>query len=90
MDNKKSPLNSLEFVFNIYLFCSVSLHFCPSVCFVQLAGQSSNGNLHLKTEALAQHYKQEMETLKTERDIEIEKLRVRCKKINKADVKTSC
>ncbi|XP_014884678.1 protein POF1B isoform X2 [Poecilia latipinna] len=47
----------------------------------KLVGQSSNGNLHLKTEALTQHYRQELETLKTERDREIEKLRSQISKL---------
>ncbi|PWA24383.1 hypothetical protein CCH79_00011944, partial [Gambusia affinis] len=42
----------------------------------KLAGQSSNDSLHVKAEALAQHYKQELETLKTERDMEMEKLKI--------------
>ncbi|MEQ2288830.1 hypothetical protein AMECASPLE_026778, partial [Ameca splendens] len=47
----------------------------------KLAGQASNGNLQLKTEALAQHYNDQLQTLKTERDMEIEKLRSQISKL---------
>lgn len=47
----------------------------------KLAGQASNGSLHLKTEALATHYKEQLETLKRERDEEMEKLRSQISKL---------
>uniref|UniRef100_A0A3Q2G9J4 POF1B actin binding protein n=1 Tax=Cyprinodon variegatus TaxID=28743 RepID=A0A3Q2G9J4_CYPVA len=47
----------------------------------KLAGQASNGNLHLKTEALAQHYKEQLQTLSAERDAEIENLRSQISKL---------
>ncbi|KAK5612754.1 hypothetical protein CRENBAI_007537, partial [Crenichthys baileyi] len=47
----------------------------------KLTGQASNRNLQLKTEALAQHYNDELQTLKTERDMEIEKLRSQISKL---------
>ncbi|KAM4726912.1 LOW QUALITY PROTEIN: protein POF1B [Anableps anableps] len=47
----------------------------------KLVGQSSNDNLHLKTEAIAQQYKVEMQNLKMERDTEVEKLRSQISKL---------
>ncbi|KAM4547596.1 protein POF1B [Fundulus diaphanus] len=41
----------------------------------KLAGQANNDSLHLKTEALAQHYKDQINAVNAERNAEIEKLR---------------
>lgn len=46
------------------------------VCVQQLAGQSSSSTLHIKTEELSRQYRDQLSTMREEKDREIQRLRV--------------
>lgn len=43
---------------------------------MQLAGQSSSATLQIKTEELSRQYKEQLNTMRQEKDLEIQRLRV--------------
>lgn len=51
---------------------------CACVCvrYVQLAGQSSSSTLQIKTEELSRQYKEQLNSMRHEKDQEIQRLRV--------------
>lgn len=51
--------------------------FFPWPPVLQLAGQASSSTLHIKTEELSRQYKEQLDTMKQEKDEEIQRLRVR-------------